>query len=82
MSERGIPIIHLLEVDRLAERYDLPIAPMPLPEIGEGKIFSESMYNIPFAVILIIFYSLATFCLIRIDMKHYLFRPPRKEVDS
>lgn len=79
MAERGVPILHLFEVDRLAERFDLPLAPTPLPRVGEGNIFSEPRYSVSLASILLVLYSMATFCLIRLDMKHYLFRPPRKE---
>ena len=80
MAERGVPIIHLLEIDRIAEKFDLPLEPIPLPEIGEGKIFSEAMYSVPLAVILLVVYSLFMFCFIRFDMKHYLFRPKGKEI--
>ena len=80
MAERGVPIIHLLEIDRLADRFDLPVEPIPLPEIGEGKIFSESVYSIPLAISFFILYSIIMFCSIRFDMKHYLLRPKSKEI--
>lgn len=79
MAEGSIPILHLFEVDRLAEKFDLPLAPTPLPTIGEGKLFSEPRYSLSLTFVLLLMYSVATFCLIRLDMKHYLFRPPRKE---
>ena len=79
MAERNVPIIHLLEVNRIAEKYDLSIEPTPLPEIGQGKIFSELIYSLPLATTLLMFYSIVMFCLIRFDMKHYLFRPKREE---
>jgi poly-gamma-glutamate system protein len=31
MMEQGVPVIHLLNIERLAARYFLPIAPVPLP---------------------------------------------------
>ena len=80
MAARGVPIIHLLEVDRIAERFDLPIAPEPLPEIGEGKIFATSVYSVPVALGVLLFYSGVMFCLIRLDVKHYLFRPRHEEM--
>ena len=82
MAERGMPILHFFEIDQVAQKYDLPLAPIPLPTIGEGKLFSESRYSISLTLVLLVIYGIATFCLIRLDMKHYLFRPPRKETKA
>lgn len=40
MASRGIPVIHLLFIRGLAERYLLPWDPVPLPEPGEGELYS------------------------------------------
>ncbi len=42
MAARHVPIIHLLNVKGLCERYGLPWDPRPLPRPGEGKIFREA----------------------------------------
>lgn len=34
MHEAGVPVIHLLNIERLAARYGMPISPVPLPEPG------------------------------------------------
>lgn len=39
MAERGIPIIHLLNIRRLARWYGIPFDPSPLPPLGEGPVF-------------------------------------------
>jgi poly-gamma-glutamate system protein len=52
-AEKGIPIIHLLDVTRLAEMYNLPIAPVPLPEPGTGSVFVEERYNLTVAAIVL-----------------------------
>ena len=39
MAERKIPVIHLLYVRGLAQRYGLPWDPVPLPPPGQGKIY-------------------------------------------
>lgn len=46
MAEKNIPIIHLLNVNNLAEKYGLPINPVPLPRAGEGEIFIQKRYNV------------------------------------
>lgn len=45
MGKRGIPIIHLLNIGQLLEKFDLPLSPVPLPEPGDGGIFTQKRYN-------------------------------------
>ena len=45
-AEKGVPVIHLLDVRTLAEEYNLPISPVPLPEPGTGEMFLEERYNL------------------------------------
>ena len=32
----GIPVIHLIKINVLAERYGLPLQPQVIPAVGEG----------------------------------------------
>jgi poly-gamma-glutamate system protein len=41
MALEGIPVIHLLDLRRLAERFDLPWDPSPLPEPRLQEIYSD-----------------------------------------
>jgi len=45
MAERGIPIIHLLNIMELATKYGLPVDPIPLPEIGKGSVYYRVSYS-------------------------------------
>jgi len=47
----GIPVIHLLNMKSLATEYGLPIDPLPLPQPGEGGVYSEIRYRKEIAVI-------------------------------
>ncbi|HOW84642.1 MAG TPA: poly-gamma-glutamate system protein [Candidatus Aminicenantes bacterium] len=38
MAAAGVPVIHLLNVRGLCERYGLPWDPRPLPEPGQGRV--------------------------------------------
>jgi poly-gamma-glutamate system protein len=40
MAEQGRPVIHLLNVERLARRFGLPLDPAPLPVPGDGGVFA------------------------------------------
>ncbi len=42
---QGVPVIHLDEVRTLAEKYDLPLAPTSLPEVGQGTIYVGRTYH-------------------------------------
>ncbi len=46
MGRKGIPIIHLLNIDQLLTKFGLPFNPVPLPEPGEGGIFIQKKYNL------------------------------------
>jgi poly-gamma-glutamate system protein len=41
----GVPVIHLVHIDKLAQRYGLPVQPRTSPVVGEGKIFYREEYN-------------------------------------
>ncbi len=43
--KRDVPVIHLTNIPKLAERFGLPVAPQAMPKVGEGKIFSRQEYN-------------------------------------
>jgi len=45
-ADEGVPVIHLLDITRLAEENKLPLAPDPLPEPGIGSMFSGEKYNL------------------------------------
>lgn len=41
MANKGVPVIHLLNIKELSLKYQLPWDPVPLPEPGVGDIFDE-----------------------------------------
>jgi poly-gamma-glutamate system protein len=47
--ERGLPIIHLQNVNEIARQYGLPLSPVPLPPVGSGEIFAIDKYNLSIA---------------------------------
>jgi poly-gamma-glutamate system protein len=42
-AARGVPVVHLLFVKGLARDNGLPFDPVPLPPIGEGAVYRQSM---------------------------------------
>jgi poly-gamma-glutamate system protein len=78
MAERGMPIIHVRNADDLIDRYDLSTEPVPLPEVGQGGVFYRDRYNVPLAAVLAVLYGFLIFVVVRLDIKHYLFRRPSR----
>jgi poly-gamma-glutamate system protein len=59
MATRKIPVIHLLYIKGLCERYGLPWDPRPLPQPGEGAIYArKAASNLSFLVIAAVYFSL------------------------
>ncbi len=72
MAERDVPVIHLLDVPRLAKQHGLPIDPIPLPELGQGSVYFRERYDrlkltLIFSALLAIIVAI-----VRLDMRHYL----------
>jgi len=47
MAERGIPVIHLLFIKGLVERYGLSWDPVPLPDPGKGGVYQLARVKQP-----------------------------------
>lgn len=45
-AKSGVPVIHVLNIQRLTEMLGMPYAPIPWPEIGEGDLYSQKRYNL------------------------------------
>ena len=64
MAQKGVPVIHLNQVEMIAGRFGLPIAPDYLPGAGEGEVFTRTAYNVWVAAGLLALYLFLTFGLI------------------
>ena len=45
-GQQGLPIVNIQDIEEIATRYGLPIAPVPLPEVGTGEVFVEPRYSL------------------------------------
>ena len=43
--DEGIPVIHFLQVNKMAQRYGLPVSPQVTPPVGSGQVFLQRRYN-------------------------------------
>lgn len=72
LSLQGIPVINLVQIVDLAERFGLPVAPTPdlreLIEPGQGKVFRDVDYNRTLAVGALVAIVASLFGFIRSDI--------------
>jgi poly-gamma-glutamate system protein len=62
MSEAGVPVIHLLNIKKIARQYGLPIDPVPLPAVASGAVIKQARYYWPVVLtgwILVVLASIA-----------------------
>ncbi len=78
MAEKGLPVIQLGDVAKLADRFGLPtaLADKP-PELGQGKLYFRERYSVTSTIVLTLILGAVLFVFIRLDVKHYLFKKRR-----
>jgi len=79
MFSKKVPVINIVDVNRLAERYSLPIAPLSIPKIGIGKLFVEPRYSVPLAIVMVVLIVVILFIVIRYDLEYYLSTKKQRE---
>jgi len=50
MVDQGVPVIHLLNIRKIARQYGLPVDPIPLPPIPDGRVMRPQKYSLPLAL--------------------------------
>lgn len=73
-AERGVPVIHLSNLETLAKQYGLPSEPKGIPPVGQGSVFVKAEYNrwIALAGLVAIFAAMLAF--IRTDVGSRILR--------
>ncbi len=76
MSEDGAPVMHIPGPESFLKRYRMGDLSERDPVVGVGYVFTLESYNVPLAAVLAVLYGFLIFVVVRIDIKHYLFRRP------
>lgn len=66
-AKRNIPVIHIFRPQIAAERYGLVVDPVPLPEVGTGKVFITEVNNVTVAAICLAILLIALIVVIIFD---------------
>ncbi len=64
-----MPVVHLYDIVKLAERYNMPVDPEPLPEVGTGSVFESKRRNVTVAAIALAIILLALILVVFLDRK-------------
>jgi hypothetical protein len=71
---QGVPVIHVVHVNTLADRYTLPLEPASKPGPGEGGVFHGIDYSKPLVIGVLAFILLSLYSFIRSDVGFRLLR--------
>ncbi|TKJ41894.1 hypothetical protein CEE37_04815 [candidate division LCP-89 bacterium B3_LCP] len=80
--EQGTPIIHLQNIGEIADTYGLPRAPVPLPPVGAGTIFSVERYNLTVAWVSVIILMGTLLVVLLLDRDKYKLREEGVDPDT
>ncbi len=73
MAEKGVPVVHLLNIVQLARDHGLPVSPDFFPSPGEGDIFIKEMYRLPLAAVLFVLYCSGCILILAPELRRGLF---------
>jgi len=69
----GVPVLNLSDVPSLIENYKFPRYPFPVPSVPSGDVFFRMRYNLPLTAVLLAFYLLLVFVVIRLEIYRIFF---------
>jgi poly-gamma-glutamate system protein len=72
-AREGVPVIHMVLMERLAERYELTKSPQAMPIIGQGTIFVRIGYNLYLTVAMIVILVCTLYIFLRRDIGFRIF---------
>jgi len=76
-ARAGVPVIHMVNIDTLADRYGLPQKPLIIPHVGEGQLFVKVGYNPYLAGMNLIILTFVLYIFLRLDIGYRIFGSTR-----
>ncbi len=78
MLSEGIPVVHVINVRRLARRYGFPEAPLKTPSVGEGEIFFRTRISRIAIIALLLMILGSLYLFVRSDLGFRMLRVAAK----
>jgi poly-gamma-glutamate system protein len=72
-AREGKPVIHMVYIDKIADKYGLPKDPPVMPRVGEGQIFLKIEYNRYLVAINLALLLCLLYVLLRSDVGYRVF---------
>jgi poly-gamma-glutamate system protein len=82
LAETGVPFIHLFDLHLIATDFELPKSPVPLPEPGNGGVFSTIPYDVRIAGLVLFVFIIIIGLVIRHDRKQYILKEEGADPDT
>jgi len=79
LNERGIPVLHLLQVEKLARDFDITDAGMATVKPGQGLLFIRYRYNLWIVAAAALILLLANLVVLRHDVRQKIIGQPHPE---
>jgi len=82
LLQRGVPVVFLGNPSRVALDHGLPIAPVPLPDAGTGRLFYQRRYSVLLAAVIVLVLLALLLLVVRYNIESYFGaarRPPDEE---
>ena len=73
-ANENIPVIHVVHVNNLANRFTLPLEPLEAPSIGQGGVFMGIDYSKPLVIGVLAFILICLYGFIRTDVGFRMLR--------
>jgi poly-gamma-glutamate system protein len=70
----GVPVIHMVHINALANRFTLPLEPIAAPPVGEGGVFVGIDYSKPLVIGVLAFILMCLYGFIRTDIGFRILR--------
>ena len=73
-SNDGVPVIHMIRINTLANKFGLPLEPVVAPRLGEGGVFEGIDYSRPLVIGVLAFILMCLYGFIRTDIGFRILR--------
>ena len=78
-SDRGVPVLHFVQIAELSKRYGLPEEPDTTPPVGASNVFVKQEYNRWLAAGILALLLFLLYAFIRSDVGFRILHRPRKQ---
>ena len=77
-----VPVIHMVQVNDMAERHGMALSPTSIPNVGEANVFEATGYNRWLAIGVLVAILASLFAFIRSDVGFRLLQPGGAKKDA